>query len=242
MEDVHVVHQGGTWNCKDPNVHFLGVFDGHGGRGIVDFLEEALVDNVAIELGHDDDASMETRLERAFLITDIQSLKMGILTSGATVAICLIKENVCTGDFLLYVANVGDSRVVLSRNNQAYRLSHDHRADDPTEIDRITNAGGIVVRGRVMGILAVARSLGDHSFKSFVTAKPHVNSMEATVGDFVILACDGLWDVLSDNEVVQIVANWRDLGQKKEDVSQFLVDEAMRRGSTDNITCIVSWL
>jgi serine/threonine protein phosphatase PrpC len=56
------------------------------------------------------------------------------------------------------------------------------------------------------------------------------------------LACDGLWDVLSDNEVVQIVANWRDLGQKKEDVSQFLVDEAMRRGSTDNITCIVSWL
>jgi serine/threonine protein phosphatase PrpC len=210
------------------------------GRDICNFLEEALAENVAIELEHDDDASMETRLERAFLITDIQALKMGLTTSGATVAICLIQRH--AHGFLLHVANAGDARVVLCHDRQTYRLSHDHRADDPIEVERITSAGGIVVRGRVMGILAVARSLGDHAFKNYVTAKPHVKSMNVKAGDFVIVACDGLWDVLTDNEAVQIVTNWRGVGNKKEDISQFLVEEALKRGSADNITCIVSWL
>ena len=205
-------------------------------------MDEVLAENVAIELGHDDDASMETRLERAFLITDIQAFKMGLLTSGATVAICLVKRHTSTGIFVLYVANAGDARVVLCHKDHAYRLSHDHRADDPVEMERITKNGGIVVKSRVMGILAVARSLGDHSFKNFVTAKPHVQTVNAQAGDIIIVACDGLWDVLSDNEAVHMVMNWRDIGKNKEEAAQFLVDEAMRRGSCDNISCVVAWL
>ena len=125
MEDVHVVHEEGSWGCNDDKMTFVGVYDGHGGRGIVEFLEDNMADNIARELNHtepvhcddnddkennatttnildtqhlskklkveEDNATINQRLERAFLITDIQSRSMDILTSGATVVICLIK-------------------------------------------------------------------------------------------------------------------------------------------------------
>ena len=218
--------------------HHIGANNCHSflGRDIVDFLEEALADNVARELAHDDDASVETRLQRAFLMTDIQSKQMGLVTSGATVAVCLLSSS--QGDIQIHAANVGDARVVVGCEGMAHRLTCDHRADDPTEVARIKEAGGFVLKNRVTGILAVARSIGDHGLKDFVVAKPHVQSWNKG-GDFVIIACDGLFDVLTDQEVVDLVYQWRD---EKEDVAKLLCKEAMGRGSTDNITAIVSWL
>jgi len=206
------------------------------GRDIVNFLEETLADNVARELAHNDDASMETRLERAFLLTDIQSKQMGLLTSGATVAVCLISQS--TGNTVIHAANVGDARVVIAKNKKAHRLSFDHRADDPAEVARIKEAGGFVLKNRVTGILAVARSLGDHGLKDFVIAKPHVQSWNEGA-DVVIVACDGLFDVLTDQQVVDLVYQWK---ENKDDVAGLLCKEAVARGSTDNITAIVAWL
>ena len=186
----------------------------------------------------DDDVPTGTRLERAFLVTDILIRKFGIKTSGATVAICLIKKS--NGGVTINTANAGDARVVLSRGNNAIRLSRDHKADDPEEIERIEKAGGFVFRNRVMGILAVARSLGDQGLKDYVICQPCTNEFhEAKEGDFVILACDGLWDVMSDQEAVNLVTRWKG---KQEEVAKQLIDEALKRGSTDNVTVVVSWL
>ena len=100
---------------------------------------------------------------------------------------------------VLYCANAGDARGVLSRNGKAERLTHDHKATDKAEEKRIRNAGGIVFRGRVFGTLAISRSLGDHlsydglHLKELVIGTPFVSRTELNDNDeFCIIACDGV--------------------------------------------------
>jgi serine/threonine protein phosphatase PrpC len=137
----------------------------------------------------------------------------------------------------------------LAHQGKAERLTCDHRVDDPREIVRIQKAGGFVFKGRVMGVLAVTRSLGDHVFKKFVIAHPTVREIqldlrEASQGkpSFVIVACDGLYDVMSDQEAVDLVLQIIVHRGEKEDAAQYLVEEALRRGTTDNVTAVVVWL
>jgi len=100
---------------------------------------------------------------------------------------------------VLYVANVGDARGVLSRKGTAVRLTKDHKPTDENERERICDAGGLVIRGRVFGTLAVSRSLGDHlsydglHLKDFVIGIPHTSKTELNDGDeYCIIACDGV--------------------------------------------------
>lgn len=282
--------------------------------------------------------AIQTALERAFLITDIQSRLDGIITSGATVACCIVIPHFSptSGNLTsitIHAANAGDARAVLSsgtalrrrcrdslptltsqrsssnsnsysnkskqlpnpelphelplhRGTNAIRITHDHKSTDPAEISRIQSSGGILLRGRVLGVLAVARSLGDHGLKEFVIAKPYLSSTKIrlierqqqrhddvdhddgntvsndktmmsssslssshqapyTEDDFLIVACDGLWDVMEDQEVVDFIRKYvheNDTNNSRENVASIVIEEALKRGSTDNITVIVYWL
>ncbi|GAA5879468.1 hypothetical protein JCM3774_005220 [Rhodotorula dairenensis] len=137
----------------------------------------------------------------------------------------------------LYTANVGDARAVLSRAGKAVRLTYDHKGSDAKEAKRISDAGGYVLNNRVNGVLAVTRSLGDSSMKEFVVGSPYTT--ETKLGpndDFLIVACDGLWDVCSDQEAVDLVADCADDAQA---ASQKLLDHALNRFSTDNLSVLV---
>lgn len=137
---------------------------------------------------------------------------------------------------VLYTANVGDARVVLCRGGKAFRLSYDHKGSDPNESARITNCGGIMYANRVNGMLAVTRSLGDGYMKSLVTGSPYTTRTELGVADeFIIIACDGIWDVCSDQAAVELI---RDVMDPKQ-ASQKLVKHAIDNFSSDNITCMV---
>lgn len=95
---------------------------------------------------------------------------------------------------VLYCANAGDARGVLCRNGKAVRLTYDHKGSDRQEAKRITDAGGFVLSGRVNGVLAVTRSLGDSSMKEFVVGAPYTTETELCDKDeFLILACDGVF-------------------------------------------------
>jgi len=394
MEDVHVAHPPGSWGAPEDGATFLGVYDGHGGRLIADYLEDHLAENVAREWAHaeaersaeekeaqgaaggsrerlakkrrmdesrekeNDDGNaasesllsgieaegriVQTALERAFLLTDVQSRIDGVTTSGATVVCCVVVPKFSPDgkleSIVIHAANAGDARAVLSssaarplrkslaggkrgkptgsgaanhvlanrsrrvpnpelpselplrrRSTKALRITHDHKSTDPAEVARIESAGGVMIRGRVLGVLAVARSLGDHGLKEYVIGQPHLSSTTVRIvdddddhddnisfdggsgeeettqsarpgcavktasapytdGEFLIVACDGLWDVMEDQEAVDFVRDRVAKGQSegeersREEVSQCLVDEALRRGSTDNITVIVYWL
>ena len=94
---------------------------------------------------------------------------------------------------VLYVANAGDARGVLCHAGQAVRLTYDHKGSDRQEARRIMDAGGFVMSGRVNGVLAVTRSLGDPSMKEFVVGAPYTTRTVLDEHDeFLILACDGV--------------------------------------------------
>ena len=140
---------------------------------------------------------------------------------------------------------------------------------------RIENAGGFFIRNRVLGIMAVARSLGDHGMKSYIIGKPFVNTVEIDLdaccsvsnddhqhqsdtlskpsndafrSEFVIVACDGVWDVLLDQEACDLVrshVNKAPISDKKkhmESAAMVICQEVLERGSNDNITVLVIWL
>jgi serine/threonine protein phosphatase PrpC len=120
----------------------------------------------------------------------------------------------------IIVANVGDCRMILWKDGQAVRITKDHKPDDEEERARIEGLGGEVTctelpngtkSYRVNGILGVARALGDFSLEPYVTAVPDIFHTNIDTDDYLVIACDGLWDVLQDAEVAQICnAYWRD--------------------------------
>ncbi|CAG8770301.1 3_t:CDS:2, partial [Acaulospora morrowiae] len=134
---------------------------------------------------------------------------------------------------VLYTANVGDARAVLSRNGKAVRLSYDHKGSDPQEAKRIVDAGGFVMNNRVNGVLAVTRSLGDSSMKEFVIGNPYTAETVLTEKDpFLILACDGLWDVCDDQGAVDLIKDIAD----PQVASKTLIEHALQKFSTDNLS------
>ncbi|KAH8812070.1 phosphatase 2C-like domain-containing protein [Xylogone sp. PMI_703] len=138
---------------------------------------------------------------------------------------------------VLYTANVGDARIVLCRNGKGLRLSYDHKGSDENEGKRIANAGGLILNNRVNGVLAVTRALGDTYIKDLVTGHPYTTEtvIQPDIDEFIILACDGVWDVCSDQEAVDLVRHIQDpVAAAKQ-----LVDHALSRFSTDNLSCMI---
>lgn len=119
----------------------------------------------------------------------------------------------------LWCANAGDSRAVVCRDGVAIPLSFDHKPDSEIESSRIQNAGGFVepTNGmfRVNGNLNLSRAIGDLKYKGqehlpveaqIITAEPDVLKHDVHPQDeFFILACDGVWDILSNQEAVDFV-------------------------------------
>ncbi|KAF4620320.1 hypothetical protein D9613_000680 [Agrocybe pediades] len=138
--------------------------------------------------------------------------------------------------YVLYSANAGDARGVLARSGRAVRLTYDHKGTDKQEAKRITDAGGFVMSGRVNGVLAVTRSLGDSSMKEFVVGAPYTTETELCEDDeFLILACDGLWDVIGDQAAVDLIHPVNDA----QEASETLLKHALSHHTTDNVTVLV---
>lgn len=148
----------------------------------------------------------------------------------------------------LWVAHVGDSRAVLcASGGHVVRLCDDHRPGREDEMRRIEAAGGLVVdvsgTWRVNGVLGVSRALGDVELKDFVIASPEVRKWWLS-GDeeFLVVASDGLWDWVSDEECVSMVR--KSVAEGKEDggeerAAKRLVQCAWDRGSNDDVSVIV---
>lgn len=159
----------------------------------------------------------------------------------------------------ILAANIGDSRAVLSRDNKAWDLSRDHKPDDPVERSRIEDLGGKVIwcgdtdefgqpiedTGvyRVNGNLALARAIGDRSERPHVTADPEIISVDVEEGDeFIVIATDGLWDVMESADAVNFVKLSLKEGISKDKIAQVIVQEALRLGTWDNVTVVIIWI
>uniref|UniRef100_A0A6P7GYY9 protein-serine/threonine phosphatase n=1 Tax=Diabrotica virgifera virgifera TaxID=50390 RepID=A0A6P7GYY9_DIAVI len=131
--------------------------------------------------------------------------------SGCTAVVALLQGNE------LYVANAGDSRCIVCRDGKAIDMSFDHKPEDEPERERIVKAGGkVTADGRVNGGLNLSRAIGDHAYKQnkelsdkeqMITALPDVKTLTINPVDdeFLVLACDGIWNFMSSQEVVDFI-------------------------------------
>uniref|UniRef100_A0ACD6A2N8 Uncharacterized protein n=1 Tax=Avena sativa TaxID=4498 RepID=A0ACD6A2N8_AVESA len=244
MEDAYcaITHK----ICAESQLAFYGVYDGHGGRAAVDFVSERLGKNVvaavlartaeAQESAADASSSSSVdataaAIRSAYLATDSEFLGQGV-RGGSCAATALVKD----GD--LYVANLGDCT--------AAALTSDHTAARGDERARIESSGGYVSCGnngvwRVQDCLAVSRAFGDASLKRWVISEPEITRLPLTAGcEFLVLASDGLWNKVSNQEAVDAVSRTNaGRGNSSADCCKDLVDMARSRGSRDDITVMV---
>ncbi|KAH7839441.1 hypothetical protein Vadar_004227 [Vaccinium darrowii] len=278
MEDAVAVEIGFLTTDDSVGFDFYGVYDGHGGSRVAhacrDRLHRLLVEEIEEEGG-----LLETTTS---LLVDWDKVMVACfgkmdeevndsgrrlvaeesgLASSATVGSTAVVAVV--GEEEVVVANCGDSRAVMSCGGVVVSMSSDHKPDRPDELERIEGAGGRVINwngNRVLGVLATSRSIGDHYLKPFVIAKPEVKVIKRTRADeFLILATDGLWDVVSNEFACQVVrtclagrmkmkfpAFGRE-GKFNEDMKEsraeaaaaVLAELATARGSKDNISVVV---
>ncbi|KAG6655988.1 probable protein phosphatase 2C 8 [Carya illinoinensis] len=235
---------------------FFGVYDGHGGPQVATACEERL-HGVLVEesddhvQGHEDEGMdyWQRVMEACFAKMDEEVRDNGLgRTVGSTAVVAVVGEEV------VVVANCGDCRAVMCSGGVALALSTDHKPGRPDELNRIESAGGRVVNWngqRVLGVLATSRSIGDHYLRPYVISKPEVTITKRMDKDeFLILASDGLWDVIPNELACRIVkrcldGKMRSYMQEVENESRpaeaaaLLAELALARGSKDNISVIV---
>ncbi|KAL2936654.1 putative protein phosphatase 2C 28 [Bienertia sinuspersici] len=230
MEDFVVAKKR---NVGGKQLGLYAIFDGHAGRDTAKFLQHNLFNNILNQPDFWEDP--EAAVKRAYKEIDEEILDKVVGSRGGSTAVTAILIN----QEKLIVANVGDSRGILCRNQEVEQITVDHEPE--TEIEAVEERGGFVSQRpgnipRVDGVLAMSRSFGDGRLKEHISSEPDVR-IEAVGADtkFLILASDGLWRVMSNEEACECVSNIDDAQAAAEE----LVKEALQRRSGDDISCVV---
>ncbi|KAF6986487.1 hypothetical protein CFC21_004234 [Triticum aestivum] len=240
---------------------FFAVYDGHGGARVAEACRERMHVVLAEEVERlrcrPGARGWKEALEASFARVDGEVVagagadddeESRSRTVGSTAVVAVV------GRRRIVVANCGDSRAVLSRGGVAVPLSTDHKPDRPDELQRVEAAGGRVINwngSRVLGVLSTSRSIGDYYLKPYVSAEPEVTAVERTGKDeFLVLASDGLWDVVSNDEACRVARSCLTgraaavfpesvAGRSAADAAALLAELAITRGSKDNISVVV---
>ncbi|KAK5226103.1 Protein phosphatase 2C 2 [Exophiala xenobiotica] len=259
MEDAHAAildlqsEQSGKPEKSEASkrLAYFGVYDGHGGEKVAQFAGENIHKIVAKQDAFSK-GDMEQALKDGFLATDraiLNDSRYEDEVSGCTASVGVISRD------KIWVANAGDSRTVLGVKGRAKPLSFDHKPQNEGEKARISAAGGFVDFGRVNGNLALSRAIGDFEFKKsadlspeqqIVTAFPDVITHEISSDDeFLIIACDGIWDCQSSQAVVEFVRRGIAAKQELHLICENMMDNCLASNSEtggvgcDNMTMIV---
>ncbi|KEF61253.1 protein phosphatase [Exophiala aquamarina CBS 119918] len=260
MEDAHAAvldlqpeKNGQTQKPAPPDkrLSYFGVYDGHGGEKVAQFAGENIHKIVARQQAFSK-GDIEQALKDGFLATDnaiLNDARYEDEVSGCTASVGVISRD------KIWVANAGDSRSVLGVKGRAKPLSFDHKPQNEGEKARISAAGGFVDFGRVNGNLALSRAIGDFEFKKsadlspeqqIVTAFPDVITHEVSSDDeFLVIACDGIWDCQSSQAVIEFVRRGIAAKQELQRICENMMDNCLASNSEtggvgcDNMTMIV---
>ncbi|KAL3530903.1 hypothetical protein ACH5RR_010225 [Cinchona calisaya] len=217
----------------------FGIFDGHGGAKAAEFAAENLQENIIDEIEKGKDRQIEEAVKNGYLRTDAEFVKEDVWGGSCSVTALIRKGK-------LVVSNAGDCRAVVSRGGVAEALTSDHRPSREDERNRIEAMGGYVdfKHGvwRIHGSLAVSRSIGDQYLKQWVIAEPETRilGLEPEL-EFLILASDGLWDKVSNQEAIDLARPLCTGVNKPQPLSacKKLVELSALRGSVDDISVML---
>ncbi|OGB84293.1 hypothetical protein A3F66_04935 [candidate division TM6 bacterium RIFCSPHIGHO2_12_FULL_32_22] len=250
MEDAYALF-------LNPEYGLFTLFDGHGGAEVAKFAADDLGPNILAYLNHNPEDKRQAIFD-AYITTNNDLPDNIGYKKGATALTALFYDD------NLIVANVGDSRAVLSRNGKAYEMSVDQNPEREDEKARIEATGSTVqfVREYIMDKsgkvkldywlagnpgghrLNMSRSLGDKQFP-FVIPDPEFRAIKLNKDDdFLILACDGIWDYMEESqEAVDIVkislTSGKTLKQAAQDLIEHVKNKAAVPSHLDNMTVII---
>ncbi|KAJ8771057.1 hypothetical protein K2173_023382 [Erythroxylum novogranatense] len=245
MEDEHIcvdnLHEHFAAVSKFPSPGaFYGVFDGHGGTDAASFTRKNILNYIVEDSLFP--SGTKKAVKSAFAEADhaLADAKSVDSSCGTTALTALILGRT------MLIANAGDSRAVLGKRGRAIELSKDHKPNCTSERLRIERLGGVICDGYLNGQLSVARALGDWHIKGSkgskgpLSAEPELEEMNLTEEDeFLIIGCDGLWDVMSSQCAVTMVRKELMIHNDPTRCSRALVKEALRRNTCDNLTVVV---
>lgn len=260
MEDAHAAVANLPGELKD--WAFFAVFDGHAGARVSSHCSEHLLQSITsgeefqpsciAKLANESEDKtidcIKKGIHAGFLKLDESMRQMPEVASGedksGTTAVCAF-----ISPTHIFVANCGDSRGVLYRKTGIGVSTQDHKPVNPTEKERIQNAGGSVMIQRVNGSLAVSRALGDYEYKNvegkgpceqLVSPEPEIY-VERRQGEdeFLVLACDGVWDVMTNEDLCAFVRSRLLITDDLEAITNQIVDTCLYKGSRDNISLVL---
>ena len=212
------------------NLLMLAVFDGHGGADVANMC----VDRAPVIMKRlvQSNPEMSICLRLLYKELDEEARLLNVPQVGSTAVIVIVTQD------RIWFSNCGDAMAAIKTHDGKVRyMSQDHKVEN--EVGRIEALGGVVTRfggcARIYGTLNIARSIGDHYLKAFVTSDPYVTATSFPKADidWVIIASDGLWDVYEPDELS------RDLVAHKYGVQE-MTTSAYSKGSMDNISIIYS--
>lgn len=256
MEDAHTAVIG-LPDISD-SLSWFAVFDGHAGSRVSAHCSRHLLECIMSRedfqaaLKSEHTLSKEQLFERVqtgvldgFLELDEKLRKIPEVANGedksGTTAVCAL----ITEKYIIF-SNCGDSRGVLSSNKgQPVMVTLDHKPSNPPERERIQNAGGSVMIQRVNGSLAVSRALGDFEYKNvdgkgpteqLVSPEPefYIRERNPEEDEFLVLACDGVWDVMSNEDICQFVSARMEVTSDLEVIANDVIDTCLHKVVNNN--------
>lgn len=235
-------------------INFFGVYDGHGGSEVARFCSERMHEIIAEEWNSEEVGGYEwqKKWKEVFVSGFKRADDQSITEAGASEMVGSTAVVAVVSGCQIILSNCGDSRAILCRRTQTIPLTVDHKPDRADELTRIEAEGGKVINwngARVFGVLAMSRAIGDRYMSPFIIPVPEITFMTRSDEDeCLILASDGLWDVMSNDEVGEVARRLlrrRRRSMVDTDISpaQVVADNltqlAIGRNSSDNISIIV---
>jgi len=220
---------------ENHHLSLFAVFDGHGGEYVSQYLKE----NFSEFLKKTINSKYNSRFTQ-ILKESIENIDKYFDNSeeakncGSTGTIVVVNNR------NIYCANVGDSKCYYINESEAIQITEDHNCNNKVEVDTLKNKGVAVFRGRVYGSLNLTRSFGDTEFKKDgITSTPYIKKIFSDKNDvkFLIIASDGIWDVVDNKKLFQISKELKE--GSSEEFCNNLVNYALENNSNDNISCIV---
>jgi len=187
-------------------------------------------------------SDLDNAIKHAFASIEsevISSLKDQKLRGGST-ALCNVLYNQ-----KIYSANLGDSQSIVIRGRDFISLSNLHDFSNELERLSVEQKGGVLLKNRLEGELAISRSIGDINFKAFMSSEPDIFVYEITeADDYLILATDGFWNGLNSGQCVEKIEEFKrseNYAPELKALGNFLIEEAKAniKIKKDNMTLII---
>lgn len=239
MEDAHRAITGLAGGLFDWS--YFAVFDGHAGALVSAHSAKHLLECI-MQTEEFKAENVIRGIHSGFLrlddeMRDLPEMNSGTEKSGSTAVCAFISPK------NIYIANCGDSRAVLCHSGDPVFWTQDHKPVLPSEKERIQKAGGSVMVQRVNGSLAVSRALGDYEYKNLkdrgpceqlVSPEPEifVRDRDNENDEFLVLACDGIWDVMTNEDLCNFIHSRLLLTDDLEMVTNQVIDTCLYKVRT----------